>query len=90
MAGKTTHRNGKAKTIYAASAGCLCRLDGMVPAATPRVDWQHGCAVVYMTDKHEFVQALPIHNGTMVWDGKIIYGQDLGEQFAKIMDRPVF
>jgi hypothetical protein len=89
MAGKTTHRNGKAKTIYAASAGCLCRLDGMVPAATPRVDWQHGCAVVYMTEQHEFVQVVPIHNGTMVWDGSAIIGADLGEQFAAIMGRPV-
>jgi hypothetical protein len=89
MAGRTTHRNGKIKTIYAASAGCLCRIDGHVPAATPRPDWQHGCAVVTLTERSEFVMLLPIERGRMAWCGEEIVGQDYGKIVESKYGRPV-
>ncbi len=89
MAGRTTHRNGKIKTIYAVSAGCLCRIDGHVPAATARPDWQHGCAVVTLTEQSEFVHLLPIERGRMVWAGEEIVGQDYGNIVEAKYGRPV-
>ena len=89
MAGRTSHRNGKIKTIYAASAGCLCRIDGHVPAATPRPDWQHGCAVVTLTEQSEFVTLLPIERGRMVWCGEEFIGQDFGLAVEARFGRPV-
>jgi hypothetical protein len=89
LAGKTTHRGSRIRTIYAASAGCLCRIDGAVPGATGRPDWQHGCVVVSMTDKNEYVQLVPIHDGSMIWNSDLIVGVDHGAEIARAINRPV-
>lgn len=89
MAARTVHRRGATRTIYAASAGCLCRIDGSVPGATARPDWQQGCAVVYLTDRTESVQLVPIHEGSLVWNGAEVVGQDYGSAVEAEFGRPV-
>lgn len=89
MAARTVHRRGATRTIYAASAGCLCRIDGSVPGATARPDWQQGCAVVYLTDRAESVQLVPIHDGSLVWNGVEVVGQDYGYAVEAEFGRPV-
>lgn len=71
-----------AKTILAASPGCLARVDGVVPSTKQGVDvdgrplrriedWQQGIAVVpYSEETGEFVyEQIAIHNGSAMWRG---------------------
>ena len=46
FAAHTSHGEDGRSTTWAACPGCLARLDGTVPAASGRVDWQHGAVVV--------------------------------------------
>lgn len=89
MACRTIHRGRKMRTIAAASPGCLCMMDGSVPGVSARPDWQHGCALIWLTDAGEHVQLIPIHRGTLVYGGEIITGVDRGEEIAASIGRPV-
>ena len=89
LAARTIHRQGSQRVIVAASAGCLCRIDGAVPGATARPDWQQGCAVVYLTDRTESVQLVPINGGSLVWNGVEVVGQDYGHEVEAEFGRPV-
>jgi len=89
LAARTVHRQGSQRVIMAASAGCLCRIDGAVPGATARPDWQQGCAVVYLTDRAESIQLVPITNGSLVWNGVEMVGQDYGHAVEAEFGRPV-
>tara|TARA_Y100001963_G_scaffold153914_2_gene241636 strand:- start:957 stop:1103 length:147 start_codon:yes stop_codon:yes gene_type:complete len=45
----------------------------MVPAATPRVDWQQGVGVAYLDrDGTVSMMPIPINNGRLIWQGEII------------------
>lgn len=57
--------------------------------ATARPDWQQGCAVVYLTDRAESVQLVPIHDGSLVWAGVEVVGQDYGHAVEAEFGRPV-
>lgn len=61
------------RTITCMSPGCLTRIDGVVPAATPRVDWQQGLGVVRMDRKTGDISmyAIPINRGRFIWEGKV-------------------
>lgn len=89
LAARTIHRQGSQRVIMAASAGCLCRIDGAVPGATARPDWQQGCAVVYLTDRAESIQLVPIHDGSLVWNGVEVVGRDYGAEVEAEFGRPV-
>lgn len=72
------------RTIMAASPGCLCRIDGVVPSTKAGYDldgrplgniaenWQQGLAVVeYQDDDGWFnYEQIPIHEGRARWRGK--------------------
>lgn len=71
------------KTILAASAGCLARVDGVVPSTKGgkdldgrpipcTEDWQQGIAVVHYVpgDGPFHLELVPIHNGSMFYRGK--------------------
>lgn len=71
------------KTILAASAGCLARVDGVVPSVKggfdldgrpipSTEDWQQGIAIVhYMSGDGPFhLELVPIHSGSMFYRGK--------------------
>ena len=72
-----------AKTILAASPGCLARIDGAVPSTKGGIDldgrplhstedWQQGLAVIpYHLDSGNFVyEQVPIRDGWSMWRGK--------------------
>lgn len=89
-ASKTMHGPQGARTIYATTPGCLCRLDGEVPGVSTRPNWQQGCAVIWWDeDTGEHVQTLPIRDGVLMWYGERIVGVDRGVEFAEAIDWPV-
>jgi len=58
-------------TRVAASPGCICRLDGIVPAQSNFNDWQNGLLWVdYDPDGHQF-QISPIH----IFEGECLFNQ---------------
>ena len=73
LAMKTLWGPNGSRTVTFMSPGCLTRLDGMVPAATPRVDWQQGVGVAYLDrDGTVSMMPIPINNGRLIWQGEII------------------
>lgn len=84
-AARTRHDWDGPKTIMAASPGCLCRIDGVVPSTkagydldgrpmvgTHTEDWQQGLAVVDYEDGDGWFnyEQINIHEGRAQWRGK--------------------
>lgn len=81
-----------AKTIMAASPGCLAKTSGEVPSTKGGLDldgrpltvvenWQQGLAVVTYQpdgDARFFYEQVPIHDGEAFYRGKIYYAQKEG------------
>lgn len=80
---RTRHVRRGPKTTFAATPGCLCRIDGAVPSTKSGVDlmgrpitswenWQHGCAVVTFQpgDGRFSLELVPIHDGKAVFRGE--------------------
>ena len=84
MMQKTFHGPFGRNVVTALSPGCLCRVDGTVPGVNLSPDWQQGCGIATFDEKTEQVhmQVLPIYNGSLVYDGRVIEGQDPAEQIA--------
>ena len=84
MMQKTFHGPFGRNVITALSPGCLCRVDGTVPGVSLSPDWQQGCGIATFDEKTEQVhmQVLPIYDGSLVYDGRVIEGQDPVEQIA--------
>lgn len=76
MACKTIHGPSGQRTITCMSPGTLCRTDGAVPAATPRVDWQQGLGVITHSGGQSYTAAVQIHDGCLVWSGEELEAQD--------------
>lgn len=78
--------NGRADpwTIVAASPGCLCRLDFVVPGHTKKsgaAGWQNGFAVAhYHPDGRHFVDLYQIENGQVMFEGAIYAAGDRLEE----------
>lgn len=80
-----------AKTIMAASPGCLARIDGAVPSTKGGIDldgrpltvvedWQQGVAVVTFEESGDhqfFYEQVPIRSGVAFFRGKL-FGEDNG------------
>ena len=81
---KTFHGPFGRNVITAMSPGCLCRVDGTVPGVSLNPDWQQGCGIATLDEKTEQVhmQVLPVYDGSLVWDSRVIEGQDPVEQIA--------
>ena len=81
---KTYHGPLGRNVITAMSPGCLCRVDGTVPGVSLNPDWQQGCGIVTLDQQTEQIhmQVLPIYDGSLVWDGRVIEGQDPCEHIA--------
>ena len=59
------------------SPGCLCRLDGVVPAfAGKPLNWQQGFGLVHKNGKDVTITAIPILNGKAVLNQKVLTGKD--------------
>jgi len=76
MASRTLHIRGGERTITAVSPGCCCHIDGRVPAAKARMQWQNGCAVVdyEIGGRAHTVHPLLITASGLVWDGNRFEG----------------
>ena len=83
---KTRRVRAGARTNFAASLGCLCRLDGTVPSTKSGVDvfgkplerfenWQNALGVVtYEEGDGRFgLEIVPIHDGTAWFRGELIH-----------------
>jgi hypothetical protein len=71
---RTLHGPEGQRVITVMSPGCLCRLDGVVPAAAPRNDWQQGVGLVSLDVATGDVTMLPvpIYGGRLLWHGTVI------------------
>jgi hypothetical protein len=86
---KTLHSRNGPVSSYAASLGCLCRIDGVVPsygnginehgnAVKKYEDWQQGIGIIYYEEgegDHTLVH-VPIHEGKAIIDGKVYQAED--------------
>ena len=80
FASRTVFDKDGARTITAFSPGCLCRIDGTVPAAKSQMNWQQGIGVVDFSERFVAPVAIPIDNGSAMFGGKVYTGQDYLEQ----------
>lgn len=72
-ASRTLHGKDYNRTIYAFSPGCLCRIDGAVPAKKEKQNWQQGMgSIKYTDDELADIQIMTIQNGKTFFDGSII------------------
>ena len=79
VAWATDHGPDGQSLRFALTPGCLCRTDGAVPGNTTRPDWQQGFGWIYRdlgSDK-VFASVQTIVDGSTVWNGEMIHGQDL-------------
>lgn len=75
---KTVHPRHGAVSYVAFCPGTLARIDGIVPSATSRVNWQQGFAIVdYEPGNGRFwIQSVPIHpGGWAIYDGRVFRGK---------------
>ena len=82
---------GGARTVWAMSPGCLCRVDGAVPSGTKGIeDWQQGLGVIAIDETTGAVhcQAVPIFEGRLVWDGEAMQGEDREQEIAAAIRWP--
>ena len=78
LVSRTIHTANGQRTVFAMSPGCLCRTDGAVPSATPRVDWQQGVGVVWYDPDSGTVHpvVVPIIDGVAFYDGRRFEARD--------------
>lgn len=75
------------RTVEARGIGCLCRIDGGVPARSERNNWQQSVAVVDYTEDDHNIYDVEIKQGRAIWDGQIFHGQDYRDQLRECLDR---
>jgi hypothetical protein len=74
MAWATTHSARGEREFMAWSPGCLCRIDGAVPASQSRHDWQQGAGVLeYEPHGREYFapHQVRIQGGRALWRGHV-------------------
>ena len=84
MCAKTqTHATGR-NVIYSMTPGTIARIDGVVPGATKRSDWQQGLGIVYMSPQEQIhMRLLTINEGMCVLDGAMLHGEDRVDEIRK-------
>lgn len=81
---KTVFNKEKEITYAIESFGCICRIDGIVPAKKGENDWQQGLGIVDYTDEGLFnTNDYSINNGSSIINGKFIEGKSNIEQIYK-------
>jgi hypothetical protein len=69
---KTIHGKDGPKTVEIWSIGCLCRIDGAVPARKKRNNWQQALAIVEYTDEGDIdIDPIPIKEGRAMFRGQV-------------------
>lgn len=87
QATRTINGRGPARAITAASPGCLCRLDFVVPGHTRGTGlsgWQNGFAVVYYHENgSHFIHLYHITGDRAIYRGKIYQAQNRLEEIQR-------
>jgi transcription elongation factor Elf1 len=71
--------------IMGTSIGCLCKIDGTVPAYTKNVNWQQGIAYVESDKKHFNFHHIYINDGKSIFKGQIYQGQDYEDEIKDLL-----
>ena len=66
---KTVHDESGIRYIFAASVGCLCRIDYTVPGHKRGQNWQQGFGVAHLNDSAR-IELIPIFNRGAFYNGK--------------------
>ena len=85
LAQRVVRGPGGPRTITAMSPGCLCRIDGAVPGVSKAPDWHHGVGIGYYDEVNDtdHLSVIPIHDGNLVFDGRVFTGEDRRGEIAK-------
>lgn len=84
VSSKVQTRNGN-RVIYAATPGCLCRLDGVIPGHKPEMNWNQGVMMVTHDDGPEVAfRHFPINSGRVRVDNQVIVGEDHSSQIEAV------
>jgi len=88
MASRTIQTKDGRRFIYSMSPGCITALDGAVPGSSKRSNWQQGLGVVDKTttpdgEEHVSMFPVPISDGTIIWDGNVLYGEDRTDEIRE-------
>jgi hypothetical protein len=69
---RTKHGKNQQRPISAFCPGCLCHVDGRVPATRGRQQWQQGCAIIdYDSRGHlHAISPITITEGEAIWNGR--------------------
>lgn len=87
-AARTLHERDGARVVWAATPGCLCRVDGSVPGVTARPDWQQGLGIVQWDGLQAHYSQIQIEQGRAMWRGRLVEGVDRGEEIAEAIGWP--
>jgi hypothetical protein len=71
------------RTVEAHGVGCLCRIDGAVPAKSGRNNWQQGLAVIDYDEAQHAIYNLEIRAGRLVFEGQVIEARDRIEDLQR-------
>jgi len=80
---KTIHDYEGQRSIFAASPGCLCKIDGTVPGNTLSQNWQNGFAIVDYLDEEPFIKIVEINKNVALFEGRMFRGFDNTETIQK-------
>jgi len=84
MCAKTQSDSDGQSVIYSMTPGTIARIDGVVPGATRRSDWQQGLGIVYMSPQEQVhMRLLTITDGMCVLDGSMLNGEDRTDEIRK-------
>ena len=86
LASKTIFTREGTKVVSAFSPGCLCRIDGTVPAVKGRMNWQQGVGIVDYGQRFNAITPVSINEGGALFEGKQIVGNDYTDQLKKDTD----
>jgi len=78
---QTLHTRHGQRVIEGFCPGCLCHVDGRVPASKGELNWQQGLAVVDYepVGTHKAIVPIAIEQGAALWNGRRFVGDDGGE-----------
>ena len=83
LVAKTGHDGGR-RVIECGSPGTIARVDGAVPAVSPRVDWQQGAMILTHEDGQTRGELCPIDEGILRWRGQRIAWRDRRAELADV------
>ncbi|MDF1699538.1 MAG: hypothetical protein P1V36_00045 [Planctomycetota bacterium] len=87
-ASKQIHTHRGPKIITAASIGCICRVDGVVPGVSTKTNWTQAVGVSHWDGEQDFLEVVPINNGKSVFRGEMLVGEERVEEIAAALRKP--